>query len=248
MAVFLLLLLKQKEVGDYYISRKYTAMIDTIPQVIHDTVFVNTADAINILDSTKSYYESSFNTLLWVIGAGFTLVGVIVPFIIQYYQRDRFNNLKKELYSDMELQFRAALKEEKRKLRKQFTKLTSRSMAGVFFLQATASYSEKNYLRAFEDYYSALKDFYVARDSINARSCITNMNELLVLLGKNKVTEIENIFDVNFSKKILELNKKYELDIYHEIYDFRRIYSEVMNQPELPLDNPPAENHEGNNN
>ncbi len=66
-----------------------------------DTVFVYLADTINqsdyeLLSQVEQFYDRSWNKLIWFIGIGVAVVGIIMPLLINWLQRQ---SLKEERQS-----------------------------------------------------------------------------------------------------------------------------------------------------
>lgn len=68
--------------------------IDSL-KVVHDTIVIykDSAVALDLLNQTREFYDSSWSKLLWVIG----IIGVFIPGGLAWLSNYRYVNDKKEL-------------------------------------------------------------------------------------------------------------------------------------------------------
>ena len=70
-------------------------MLDTL-QTILDTVRTSSSNGLDILEKVDTFYNNAWNKLIIVGSVAITIVGIVVPLIIQWYQK-RTLKLSEEL-------------------------------------------------------------------------------------------------------------------------------------------------------
>jgi len=160
-------------------------------------------ETANIINNVNAFYESAWLKLIVVI----TIIGIVVPIVIQYFQRKSNKDIFEKYSSDFELKLneRINILEERNKkyiaelqenYNKEIDKLkqiteeqTDTNEANTFYLQGRLRFSEKNYKHALPDFiYSTEKYLKVG-----------NIERMLVLLSfiNNCIIKIEkkSVFD-----------------------------------------------------
>jgi hypothetical protein len=54
----------------------------------------------DIINKVNQYYDSAWTKLIFVLSAALAIIGVVLPLIIQYYQKQRFNRITADLQKD----------------------------------------------------------------------------------------------------------------------------------------------------
>lgn len=191
-------------------------------RVIHDTVVVNTVSDYDILNRVDSFYNSAFTILIVVISIIATIIGVIIPLVIQSYQRRRYNqdmkaiekaqkDLKAEIdaaVKKLNTEFSKSMETTKIELTKEFSKqlevkfkeadreikrIRRKSASYMHHLQGKIQTNNKNYTAALYNYIRAIMF------SISSESYI-NIGPNLVTI-KNGISHLSNYDDLSQVEK-----------------------------------------------
>lgn len=209
-------------------------MIDTA-QVIHDTIYIHSAEALEMMAKTHSFYDSAWERLIQVIIWSFAIIGIAMPIAIQIYQRGRFALMKKSLKQSIKNEFNIEISNLSKKMKKKSKRMTARSMAGVFYLQANNSYDNKDFESAYESFYHALCYFYYSRDYSNLRGTLLSLGNTVKRLNKGAISNINNTKSIKLKKKLKKIENDTKAHSYDDVQKFTAIYNEVMQQQELPF-------------
>ena len=90
-----------------------SALRDSIKQLKLHQEPIN---GLDVLNNVNTFYDSSWNKLLWVLGILFAIIGVIMPIAIQIYQTWKINLDK----SEFKLEIEHAIQSAKQELIKEF--------------------------------------------------------------------------------------------------------------------------------
>lgn len=88
---------------------------DTIIKVIHDTIGVASKDVqpLDIINKVDIFYNNAWTKLATTVTIFFLLVGVVVPLIIQWYQKRELKHSEENLKSENLVQISKALEKLK---------------------------------------------------------------------------------------------------------------------------------------
>jgi hypothetical protein len=166
-------------------------------------------ETANIINNVNSFYESAWLKLIIII----TVIGVVVPIIIQYFQRKS----NKELFDKYSLDFENKLNEkinlieknngekfkeltdeynkEIQNLRELNKKQINESDANIFYLQGRVRVNEKNYVYALNDFVISAEKYLKTE---NTKRAIVQLNFIVVCLKhiENK-SEFERGLKIN---------------------------------------------------
>lgn len=209
-------------------------MIDSnTAQVIHDTIYVHSAEALEMMAKTHDFYDSAWDRLIQVIIWSFAIIGIAMPIAIQIYQRGRFSLMKKSLRRNIKKEFDIEIKTLSKKMKKKSKRMNARSMAGVFFLQGTNSFEKGDYERAYIDYYFAVCDFHFSKDYSNVRSSIICLEDTIRKLDKATIKSINDSKSFNVIKTFNKIKKDKNSHIYLDVEKFKSTYADIMKQGEF---------------
>jgi hypothetical protein len=172
----------------------------------------------SIATEVNSFYDSAWIKLIFVI----TILGIILPLIVQYFQRknlkeltedlkDKFDSKLENLKKDNELKIDSSLQKYKKKIKKIEAKnnvALTELESNTFHLQGRALFNEKSYLISVGSYlYAALLSKKCARIDRVA----LNLKSTLLGLKKMKDDDFKNVdsfLKENFGKQDLEQSLK----------------------------------------
>lgn len=138
-----------------------------------DKIQLKLDESADIISSVNEFYDSAWTKLIVVI----TLLGVILPIIIQYFQRknnkEMFKQSMNEFRSEIESKITILNGENERKFneitekyQQEIIKIQSlhekqvmETDGSIFYLQGRVRYSEKNYKNALIDFLNAANNY-----------------------------------------------------------------------------------------
>jgi hypothetical protein len=189
-------------------------MIDNL-QTLFIVIQTATTELIDIVNKVDSFYNSAWNKLIIFGSISFGIIGLIVPYIIQIYQKrtlkiseellkteieTKIGNVKSELLRDVDEKFEKHIK----LLDKKLDEFKAEASARTFHLQGNVNISKKIYKSAYGDFVFAAKNYIVCKNYANLNvvlkilldKCIPNLtfeeiNDLKVI---NKIS-LETVLD-----------------------------------------------------
>jgi len=174
------------------------------------TVRVN--EQANIISNVGSFYESAWLKLIIVI----SVLGIVVPFIIQYFQKDNLKQVSEFLSKEIKETFNLRIKElensnknqidelskkvnsELETLKTSYECISNELEASLYYLQGKQSFAARKYASAFNDFIKSTK--YWIKSSRNDRvtvmlanieNCIIGMRTLAAFNNAIKTYEID---------------------------------------------------------
>ncbi|WP_339624055.1 hypothetical protein [uncultured Winogradskyella sp.] len=154
----------------------------------------------SIINEVNSFYDSAWIKLILVI----TILGIIVPVIVQYFQRKNFKDLAEDLKDkfdskienlkkDNEDKINVLIKTHKKKIKRN-EKRNKKAMieldAVTFHLQARSLFNEKNFFSSFRSY---LKSSLLFKRSNRIDRIEPNLNNILLTLTKLNDEDFEKV-------------------------------------------------------
>ena len=180
--------------------------------------------ALEILDKVNSFYELSFNHLLY-LGAGIiTIFGVIVPYGISYLQKrqikikqdelekilvEKVNILLAEAKSSLEEQFKKELEETNNKMREAIFLMDGKAHQ----LQAAILESNKSFGECVKHSCYAINGYAQGNKERGAKRVIDLLLTRMGMLNK-KLLDADSKITSDFDDCIKILEKKYGTDQY----------------------------------
>lgn len=163
-------------------------------------------NSFELLNQVNEFYNSAWEKLITIGSIAFAIVGVIVPLIIQWYQKkqlkiseeDLENKFKKEIESIKETikaEINEILKEEVKLFEVKIKKIENSSNAKLLHLQGQKHVSSSNFKSALVDFLGSAK-FYSRADEYG------NLQPMLEMIENtlDKITK-EDIEDIIVSQK-----------------------------------------------
>jgi hypothetical protein len=177
-------------------------------------------DDLQVLKTVHDFFDASFTRLLWVLGAAFTVIGVVMPVLIQVYQINQASRLQKEMEDRLKTQT------------EDYNTLNDRAvgainmMHGEIALIASRNGHESRYGEALKAFSDAVPSYLRVNeqtrhidpeDMQNGRASITNVEEILRIPGLKSTPDLKLGLDaVDTLLRILSdspLRRFYEHDI-----------------------------------
>ena len=210
-------------------------MIDTLQTVIK-IVEKTTDNGLELINKVDSFYNSAWDKLILVGSVAFGVIGILVPFVIQWYQKKSLKiseelmkkemenqtlKLKSELLDDINktLEERIKIFEEK------IEKLNASTNAKTFHLQGNGNLKSGDMLNAIADYITCAEDYIICEDYSNLQTilrlilndCLPNLSieeieDLKISHNCHLDTLLDNLTNIEdkgaFSQKIREIKLK----------------------------------------
>lgn len=169
-----------------------------------------------LINQVNEFYNSAWDKLVIVATVSFAIVGIIVPLLIQWYQKKSLQSsedrLKNEINAEsnkikeaLEIEMRAFLELETKKFEDKIKKLENKFEAGIFHVQGNNELHRKDYKSAFGSlciaamFYVRIDDFQNLRailDDIDHGDWIQNLEKKdIEELNQSNNCDIEKIFD-----------------------------------------------------
>ncbi|GAB4512724.1 MAG: hypothetical protein Tsb0026_16830 [Sulfuricaulis sp.] len=164
---------------------------------------------IEIINSVSSFYEAAWNHLLWFVVVAGAIIGVLVPYLIQLYQRRLFkveegnikqeldkhvNQIKADLLKSIEDRFggQAVTMDNKfSELHEELAKEIAGAKGGVYFVQARVNREKKSYGLAVRSYALAAIEFLHADSHENLQKVLGQIEECLSHVVKKQILSLE---------------------------------------------------------
>lgn len=174
---------------------------------------------IEIINAVDQFYNSAWDKLIIMASISFGIVGIIVPIIIQWYQKKSLNlseeNLKIEIENqaeEMEIRlsekFSKQIEDKIKEYEKKIDSLNASSNAKSFHLQAVRSLEKEDYYSALSDFITASFDHLKADDYTNLQTTLTVICEnCLPFLSREEVNDIKISHNEDLERLIEEVEK-----------------------------------------
>lgn len=143
------------------------------------TKFYNKVEkTIEIINQVNEFYNSAWDKLIIVGTIAFAIVGLLVPLLIQWYQKKSMTlneeKLKNHLNDEVE-KIKNALKNDMKeifdneiiKFETKIEKIKNSSEAGIYHIQGNGELDKKNYLEALHSFIIASSFYIDAGDYLN---------------------------------------------------------------------------------
>lgn len=179
-------------------------MKDTI-QTIIKTVESSSLDGIELINKVDSFYNSAWIKLIVSGSLALAVIGLLVPYLIQWYQKKNLKiseellkrdiekqslKLKSELLNDINKTLEEKIQEFERKLEK----MQASTYARAHHLQANSQSNDGHFLEAYADYCYSAQEYLFCED-------FDNLNIVLKIIFNDCLPELslEEINDVKIS-------------------------------------------------
>lgn len=185
-------------------------MTDTL-QTIIKTVQQTSTDAIDLINKVDSFYNSAWSKLIIIGTVSFAVVGIIVPFMIQWYQKKTLNISEELLKKDIEsqalkikseilLDINETLEKRIAIFESKIEELYASTEAKTFHLQGNGQLA-KNLIT------DALSDFIIAASNYIKCNDYRNLQRVMKVISENCVPHLsaEELNDLKNNNIDLEL-------------------------------------------
>lgn len=196
--------------------------------VIHDTIYVHSADALLISEQAHNYYSESFTTLLWLLTACAAFVGFIIPYILKVGQKQTFNNELAKVRDELHTQIRDELNTSIDELEESIKINSEIAQAGVFLLQATRNFRDGDYKTAFVDYLRSVHGYHYGEDYANASTALNGLDRAIDNLTIHEINTICRSNKIDFEKMLTSFGEDNSA-LFPTIIDILAKYNDKIN-------------------
>jgi hypothetical protein len=200
-------------------------MSDSIQNVIR-TIEKASGDGIDLINKVDSFYNSAWDKLIIIGYIAFAVIGIIVPFVIQWYQKKSLKiseellkkeienhtlKLKTELLTNINEQLESKLKVFENKI----LRLTSSMNAKIFHIQGNIHCINGDLSSGFIDFINAAQDYLICEDYYNLQVIFNNISTLcLKELTYEQVLDIKLTHNCDIEVLLSAVSKKNEKGIF----------------------------------
>lgn len=161
-----------------------------------------TNNGMDLITAVDGFYNSAWNKLIIVGSVSLAIVGVLVPIIIQIYQKRVLKANEEVLKKDIETQVQNAktelleyindkMAENFQIFEEKMAKLNASSTAKAFHLQGNTQFGNKEYSGALADYITASENYLICEDYNNIQIVLRLIcEECLPHLSKEEIGDI----------------------------------------------------------
>jgi hypothetical protein len=215
-------------------------MTDTT-YTIAKTVQTST-DAIDLITKVDSFYNSAWEKLVIIVSISFGIVGIIVPFIIQWYQKKTLKISEELLKSDIEtkalkiksdllLEIDNTLEVKMKQFDLKLEKHNASSNAKSFHLQGVSMIKEGKFSNALSDFVKASEDFLFSENYQNLQRSLKNISHLCIPeLSKEEISDLKILDDTDLEKLLSDLETRDDNDMFIDVV--REIRFKLVKMPE----------------
>ena len=193
--------------------------MDTLNTVIKTSQELG-VNSLDVLEKVDYFYNSAWNKLVLIGSISFAIVGIVVPLLIQWYQKKVLvlseNKLKAEIKSEtskiekrIKESVQTELEEKIKDYEKKIESLNASSNAKAFHLQANSSFERGEYQSALADYITASFDYLKADDFSNLQTTLRIIcDNCLQHLSSEEINDIKIFHGEDLDKLLEELDEK----------------------------------------
>jgi len=196
-------------------------MTDTL-QTIVNTVQQSSNESIDLIYKVDAFYNSAWNKLIYGISILFGLVGIIVPIIIQRYQKKTLKISGELLNKNIETQTSKIKAEILKEINKDFESKTEELnafiVASTFHLQGNSQIDNKTYSGALSDYIIAATNYIKCNNYINLQIVMNIILEAcLPHLSLDEINDLKEIENHDLYSLLVLLDTSDEAGVFKEV-------------------------------
>ncbi|MBN8653501.1 MAG: hypothetical protein J0L67_18880 [Cytophagales bacterium] len=204
-------------------------MIDTIKTVNQAIERASVNDGIDLINKVDSFYNSAWDKLIIVGSVAFGVIGILVPFVIQWYQKKnlKINEelLKKYLEgqililkSEVLSEVSKAIDNKIESFDKKIVKMNASINAKAFHLQARSLFNSKLYPKALADFIVSAEEFLICEDFKNLQSVLQVIQDsCLPKLSMEEINDLSISDNIDINNFLNDLETKDDKGIFTKI-------------------------------
>lgn len=187
-----------------------TKLVDKISTV--DSVHLNNAKTLDIINKVDAFYNNAWGKMILMVTIFVTLLGIIVPFVLNYFLKKETDDREKRLRIEIEKEYQDAIKKLDKKneeaLNAKFITMEYLLLASTKHMQGMVLSSQNNHDLAALNY---LECIILLAKANQPKNIVKSFNNVLNSLSQSTKAGFEkrlNEIDVTFAEKIIELKKE----------------------------------------
>lgn len=205
-------------------------------------------NGIEYINKVDLFYNSAWNKLVLVGSVAFGVIGILVPFVIQWYQKKTLSIsedlLKKDIENQMLKVKSELLNDINKKLEERIEvfedkieKLNSSTNAKAFHLQGNDQLSKGYYSGALSDFITSAQDYLFCDDFSNLQTVLNAiLNKCLPTLSKEEINDLKISQNCDLTSFLDELSAKDDKGTFIKIIGETRLILSKL--PEKIIDKP----------
>lgn len=203
-------------------------MSDTLQKIIK-TVEKTADNGIELINKVDSFYNSAWDKLIVVGSVAFGVIGILVPFVIQWYQKKSLTIseelMKKEmenqvfrLKSELLIDINKTLEERIKIFEEKIEKLNASTNAKTFHLQGNGNLKSGEILEALSDYITCAEDYIICEDYSNLQNVLrVILNDCLPKLSLEEIEDLKISHNCNLETLLDNLTNKEDKGTFSQI-------------------------------
>jgi hypothetical protein len=222
-------------------------MTDTL-QTLVSTVGQNSDNAIDIINKVDSFYNSAWDKLVIVGSVSFAVIGILVPFVIQWYQKKTLKISEELLKKDIENQslklktelladIKIILDERIKDFEKKIEELNASATAKTFHLQGNSQLGDKDIGGALADFVTAAQNYLICGDYSNLQTVLRIILENCVpKLSQEEINDLRITHNCDLDLLLNDLTLKDDNGVFSQV--IRNIQFKVSKLPKTTIEKP----------
>jgi hypothetical protein len=186
-------------------------IVNKIAETVHNSI----SSQIDLVDKVDSFYNNAWGKLIIVGAVAFGIIGIIVPFVIQWYQKRTLKVseelLKKDIESKVSKMKSGILVELAPQIEQEFTKYEKKIKilnAKTFLIQGKLNLEKNYYHPALSNFIAASFSFIVSDDYHNLQHTLNLiLKECLPYLSQEEITDLKISNDSNLDLLLKEIKE-----------------------------------------
>jgi hypothetical protein len=203
-------------------------MKDSIQTVIK-TIEKTSDNGIELINKVDSFYNSAWDKLIIIGTFSFAIIGILVPFIIQWYQKQTLktseNLLKKEIETQiLKIKFEIlaeitiAFEEKLNVFENKIEQFNASSTARTFHLQGNGQLNNGLIKEALADYITAAQNYSICEDFINLQNMLKAiLDNCLHKLSKEEIEDLKISHNRSLEKMLDIISSKDDKKVFNII-------------------------------
>jgi hypothetical protein len=194
-------------------------MTDTLKTLIK-VIESKSSDSIDLLNKVDSFYNSAWDKLILIGTLSFAVVGIVVPFVIQWYQKKTLklseDLLKKEIENqtikikeEIIQELNQKLEEKINEYEEKINVLNASTNAKAFHIQGNIQIEKGFHQLALADYVTAAFDYLICDDYQNLQTVLNSIStNCIAEISIEEIEDLKTMTGSDIFSLIEELEKK----------------------------------------
>jgi len=205
------------------------AFIKTTPtEVVPSPPIKPLNETLEILTKVNEFYDSAWSKLIFLLAGTFTLLSIIIPFIIQHFQNKSLKASEKELEGIINLKIFEAKEEIKNEMEEKLNsslKLYEKKIESFkkgakghsLHLQANFQIEKKNYFQGLKDYARALECYIISNDKTNIKTSLLGISFCLDEISSEDLEALKRNYNIDILEELAKLESHEDFDFYIDL-------------------------------